>query len=285
MLNDDVTPHLLTDAESASFEKDGFLHVPGALTSDAARHLAATVDRIYDTHKKRGFDPYTERAFNPHRPFFFPDFLPQDESLVNLLDHGPVFHKVWGILGWNIYCYHTHLIVTPPRDREDPRTGRLNFHQDSGRVNREMESHPRPRLSVKVVYWLSDCSQPDRGNLFVVPGSHIEDQRSFPEDGSAPSEATPICCQPGDAVIFDRRLWHSASPNESDVVRKGLFYGYGYRWLRPKDNMSISADMLAKQDPIRRQLMGDGYNANGHFSPRDEDVPLRLWLMEKELIK
>jgi hypothetical protein len=32
--------------------------------------------------------------------------------------------------------------------------------------------------------------------------------------------------------------------------------------------------------PIRRQLLGWGVNANGHFSPTDEDVPLRPWLRE-----
>jgi hypothetical protein len=33
-------------------------------------------------------------------------------------------------------------------------------------------------------------------------------------------------------------------------------------------------------DPIRRQILGDGVNANGHFSPTDADVPLRSWLRE-----
>jgi hypothetical protein len=31
----------------------------------------------------------------------------------------------------------------------------------------------RPRLSVKLAYWLSDVSAPGRGNLKIVPGSHL----------------------------------------------------------------------------------------------------------------
>jgi hypothetical protein len=31
-------------------------------------------------------------------------------------------------------------------------------------------------------------------------------------------------------------------------------------------------------DPIRRQLLGDGVNANGTYDPVPEDVPLRAWL-------
>ena len=61
--------------------------------------------------------------------------------------------------------------------------------------------------------------------------------------------------KPGTAVLFDRRLWHSASPNWSDVTRKVLFYGYGYRWARVKDDMTVE-DLWPKSDPIRRQLLG-----------------------------
>jgi hypothetical protein len=33
-------------------------------------------------------------------------------------------------------------------------------------------------------------------------------------------------------------------------------------------------------DPIRRQMLGWGVNCNGHYSPTDDDVPLRAWLRE-----
>ena len=47
---------------------------------------------------------------------------------------------------------------------------RFDWHQDGGRQNREIETIPRPRLSVKLPYCLSDVSEPGRGNLKVVPG-------------------------------------------------------------------------------------------------------------------
>jgi ectoine hydroxylase-related dioxygenase (phytanoyl-CoA dioxygenase family) len=82
-------------------------------------------------------------------------------------------------------------------------------------------------------------------------------------------------------VIFDRRLWHSASRNRGDTPRKVLFYGYGYRWLRTKDDMTVE-HLLERSDPIRRQLLGAGLNANGHYSPTDEDVPLKAWLEQHD---
>ena len=151
-------------------------------------------------------------------------------------------------------------------------------------MNIEIESSPRPRLSIKIVYWLSDCSVQGRGNFFVIPGSHLLDKFDRPTGGSLPEEATAVCCKPGDAVFFDRRIWHARSENDSDITRKGLFYGYGYRWLRSKDDMTIPSDLFAQNDPIRQQLLGGGTNANGHFSPKDADVPLKVWLEEKGVI-
>ncbi len=93
-----------------------------------------------------------------------------------------------------------------------------------------------------------------------------------------------IRAKPGDAVFFDRRLWHARSENDSSITRKGLFYGYSYRWLRPKDDMTIPNKLFQISDPIRQQLLGSGTNANGYFSPKDVDVPLKVWLEEQNLI-
>ena len=66
----------------------------------------------------------------------------------------------------------------------------------------------------------------------------------------------------------------------SDVPRKVLFYGYSYRWLRPRDNMSVG-HYLERCDPIRRQLLGvSSTGGYGYSSPSPEDVPLRAWLEE-----
>jgi ectoine hydroxylase len=171
------------------------------------------------------------------------------------------------------------LIVTPPSGKE-PTDDTFGWHQDSGRVNRDIDTRPRPRLSLKVAYFLSDVSEAGRGNFWVVPGSHVKDDLERPTDGHGqPEGAVPVLAKPGTAVFFDRRLWHAASPNWSSITRKVLFYGYGYRWIRTKDDMTVS-ELWSDSDPIRRQLLGYGVNANGYYTPTDDDVPLRGWLSE-----
>jgi len=269
--------HRLTDEERLAINEKGFLIVDDALPPAKVEELTEALDRLYAEKRTAGL--------GPHENLFFPNFVGRDDAFVELVDWPITFPKVWGILGWNIQLYHSHCGVNPPAAPDADRTKKtLGWHQDSGRVNVEMESgggYPRPRLSFKIGYFLSDVTEPGRGNFHIIPGSHLQDRLERPADGvSDPAGAMPVCVRPGTAVFFDRRLWHAASPNHSDVTRKVLFYGYSYRWLRTKDDMTISPELMERSDPIRRQLFGDGVNANGHFTPTDADVPLRMWLKE-----
>ncbi|HLK14795.1 MAG TPA: phytanoyl-CoA dioxygenase family protein [Fimbriimonadaceae bacterium] len=266
--------HRITPEERATFEETGLLTIEDALSSDQVAELTEETDKV---HKR-----YLDGGFDPAGALFHPNFIPDSKLFQDLVDYGPVLPKVWGILGWNIYLYHAHMIITPPSGKpEDGKT--FGWHQDSGRVNREIETHPRPRLSLKVAYFLSDLSVPGRGNFWVVPGTHLKDNLAIPANSQGqPRDAVPVLVKPGTAVLFDRRLWHAGSPNWSDVTRKVLFYGYGYRWIRTKDDMTVSS-LWDSCDPIRKQLLGYGGSCNGFYSPSDEDVPLRVWMREHGL--
>ena len=270
-MDESYLQYRLTDDERETFERDGYFAVEDALSPAQVASLTAVTDSIYEAKVAEGHDP--------NKALFHPNFIPDDPQFADLVDYQKTLPKVWGILGWNIYLYHAHLIVTGPNgEPENNRT--FGWHQDSGRVNKEMESTPRPRLSLKIAYFLSDVSEPGRGNFWVVPGSHLKDNMERPADGIGQLEgAVPVLAKPGTAVFFDRRLWHAASPNWSDITRKVLFYGYGYRWIRTKDDMTVES-LWEQSDPIRRQLLGWGVNANGFFTPTDDDVPLRGWLKE-----
>ena len=267
--------HRLTERERLEFEENGFFVVEDVLPQQVVEDLIPVVDRIDAQYR-------AEQGVGPHDRVNRLDFIGEDDLFLELLDWPRTFPKVWDILGWNIQLYHTHVVITPPGDPEALKEKvRLGWHQDSGRLNRDMETDPRPRISLKVAFFLTDTTEPGRGNFYVVPGSHLQNVPSLPEDGlSNPEGATPVRVQAGTAVFFDRRLWHSASPNLSDVTRRVLFYGYSYRWLRPRDNMTVD-HYMDRCDPIRRQLLGASPNGGmGYTSPKDEDVPLKTWLLE-----
>ena len=251
--------HCLTEAERTKFERDGFIVIENALPAAMVEGLIEAVDSV-----KAGVD-----------------FIGKDDRFLELIDWHRTLPKVWGILGWNIHLYHTHITVTPPVPLEDrPSKKRLHWHQDSGRVSLDIETVPAPRISVKIGYFLTDVSEGGRGNFSVVPGSHLKDEVEYPADGvSNPPEAHEVQVPAGTAVIFDRRIWHAGGWNFSDITRKVLFVGYSMRWFHPRDAMTVS-HYMDRCDPIQRQLLGSKTGNLGLTSPKDEDVPLREWMRE-----
>ena len=99
--------YCLTEDERLDFERNGFLIVPDALTPQMTSDIEAVVDRI-DAHHR------TEAKMESHEWVHKLDFVGQDEVFLDLLDWHKTFPKVWGILGWNIQLYLTHMDVTPP---------------------------------------------------------------------------------------------------------------------------------------------------------------------------
>lgn len=271
-VNPSCPENILTDDEREFFNANGCLVVENALDADAKARLIEVVDRV---------DAREQSEEQAGKLLSVTNVIHEDPALVDLVDSPTTFPKIWGILGWNIYLYHSHLDVTPNESarRQD---WRVAWHQDSMRVNDEIESNPRPRLSLKIGFYLTDVSEPGRGNTLIVPGSHLQNEIDCPQDGkSNPAGAEPLCVPVGSAVIVDRRIWHSRSANESELTRKVIWLGYSYRWLRPKDAMTVD-HLYPKLDPIRRQILGDGLTANGTYDPTDADVPLRAWLEEHD---
>jgi ectoine hydroxylase len=240
------------------FERDGYLVLENALGAPELSRLAAAVERV-----RR--DEAAEGAF--HRL----GFVGLDEAFLELVDHPAALPLVCSLLGWNVYLYHCHLDVHPPALEAAPQ---WRWHQDGGRQNVELES-PRPRLSVKVAYFLTDVPTPDHGALRVLPGSHRSDVLARDRE---PAGALPLLVRAGTAVLLDRRVWHARGDNRSDSTRMALFYAYTYRWIRPRDDVKLDPAQLAGLSPVRRQLLGAGTSAIGHWIPTDEDVPLRATL-------
>jgi len=264
--------HALTTDEERRFAEQGYLIIENAIPQTLVDRATAVVDRITAEEKAR-------EGLGASDGINIFDFIGQDDVFLELLDYPTTFPKVWGILGWNIQLYHSHTIITPPNAVSGPGQQGLNWHKDSGRLNNELETDPQPRISLKVAFFLTDTSELGRANLYVIPGSHLLNKLPV-DEAKRPKRGLAVQAKPGDAVFFDRRIWHSSSPNTSDVPRKVLFYGYSYRWLRPRDNMTVD-HLMGRIGPIRRQLLGAAPSGwHGYSSPKPEDVPLRAWLQE-----
>jgi len=248
--------------EVEAFELDGYAVLRAALSPDELGRLAETLDRVYAAERHTG------------GPLHLLAFCGEEGAFLELLDQPCVLPLVVDLLGPNIFMYHCHLDVHPPEVPEEARP--WMWHQDGGVINRDLDGSPRPRVSVKVAYFLSDVSEPGRGNFVVLPGSHRwnEIQRPGDDDNELPG-ATPILARPGDAVVFDRRLWHMRSPNTSTVTRKALFYAYTFRWIRARDDLRVRPELAHLITPVRAQLLGAGERAIDFWMPDQVELPVR----------
>jgi ectoine hydroxylase len=274
----------MTTRQRERFDQDGYLILPGVLSPDEVARYAEAVDRLHERAAARG-------ELGPDRSLHRLGAVTACPEPSTLVDHPRAFALVWSMLGWNVHIHHSHIDVHPPQERAKPFW--WHWHQDGGRQNRELETDPRPRMSLKLAYWLSDVSEPGRGNLSVVPGSHRDNWLPGPprRDVSwpAPRDAIPIRVEPGDAVLFDRRLWHARSDNRSSVTRKVVFFGYTYRWVATiRDEIAglPERDWWAGLTPVQRQLLGHLPDATGDhlWGHEPRSVPLYNVLSERGLL-
>lgn len=263
----------MTAAERERFDRDGFLVVPGVLTEDEVAVARTAILRSKEKAEREG-------GLGPTGALHQLSAVTNNPELAFLLDHPKAFKYIWSMLGWNVHVYHSHVDVHP--QIHERQKDWWHWHQDGGRQNREIETDPRARLSVKLAYWLSDLSETERGNFTVLPGSHLTNWLPGPPSRGVPwpqpEGALQITANPGDLVVFDRRLWHARSDNYSTITRVGAFFGYTYRWVAGRDEVAHlpGTPEWANFTAVQQQLLGgvgvgDGDHAWGHYP---ESTPL-----------
>lgn len=261
----------LSEEQRQAFDRDGYLVIPDALTPDMVERLLAVVDRLYREGEAR--EGLNDRGFWQQR-----NCLSCDEVFLELLDCPATVPLVVQLLGHNIQLITSHLVVRPPNDGTAGANDLANgWHRDGGTAPSDL-GMALPRLFIKVGYCLTDLSQPGRGAIRLIPGSNNLTAPPAGVDDGNPVNAFELQVKPGAAVLFENRTYHAVGTNVSEIARKSIFFGYGYRWVRPMDYLSMPSDLLERCDPIRRQLLGDCTSPMGFQLPRPEDVPLRSWL-------
>ncbi len=104
-MNTSCLNHRLTDEERAQFRRDGYLIIEDALDDEMLETAVMAVDRIDERlREEQGLD--LEKRVNAH------DCIGKDAALLDLIDYPTTFPKVWGLMGWNIYLFHTQMVVT-----------------------------------------------------------------------------------------------------------------------------------------------------------------------------
>lgn len=263
----------LTAERCRQFEDHGYLLLPGALSPAMVERLTEAVDRLYEEGVRAD-------GLNKAGAFELRNAVAHDDAILDLIDWPATAPIAVQCLGWDVQLDTSHIIVRPPHPADtSERYKASGWHRDGGVATLEL-GEPLPRLRLKICYVLSDMGEPGRGNTRVVPGSHrLLGAPPRLDDEIDPAGAREILAKPGDAFLFENRVFHAVGPNLSGITRKTIFMGYSYRWLRPLDYIVQSPELEAKvkDNPIRWQLLGFWATPMAFSLPKDEDVPLRAW--------
>jgi hypothetical protein len=231
-----------TDCERFHFETQGYLVIENFLARDHVARLLVALDGAIA--RRRAQQPAGHKAVWPPRVSADLTQIQGAKStrILNILEDDLLFQE---LLDWpalrpylRAFCnpaphYHaSDAIVEEPCDFANRSDG---WHRDGSDNGYRNLPGPIPLLQLKVGYYLSDMTQPFRGNLTVVPGSHLsraelpmEDRRRrdfFPG-------AVQVCAPAGSAILFHNAIWHTAAPYDpGQPGRRMLYYGYEHPWM------------------------------------------------------
>ena len=252
----------LTPEQRQSFDRDGFLVVPGALQAETVNRLVEACDRLADSFLKK---PKLHDRPEYNHIDLRPGIL-REEALFDLIANNSTVPLVVQLLSPNIHLHSTTLIYKRP-ENPDATPFRRGWHRDI-RIPRDLGHQSLPLVGIKICYCLTDFHQPDSGLTVMARGSHLRTEPLAIRKGEVDPTGVEVCdlrLNAGDALFFENRIFHTAAPNRSDRVSKVLMYGYSYRWMKPEVYLEVpDKQFLAKADPVVRQLLG-GY--------RDVDTP------------
>lgn len=297
----------MTEQQRREFDEQGFFLIEDFFTPVELRRLLDAIDEVAERVR-------AIKGLAPGDPFALRNALTHHEAFLDLIDHPRMLPLVVDAIGWNIQIRTTHLDYRPPYPKgmtagelgtgkgEDHAAGYKNVIWHPDLAGPELFEGPSldgrlPFMEIKIGYYLSDTTQPNSGALAVVPGSHLRKPQELRDMDYRvpPDQARILNVRPGTALVWRTAVWHTVTPNLSDIVRKVFYVGYHYRWMRPTDYVQQDPALIARSTPIRRQLLGalaaesdplgkdpDFEPASQHWLTRNwDDVPLKAWAEER----
>ena len=233
-------PGALSDEERFLFDVCGYLIVREALSQS---EVAACLDAA-----KRAHAPYPAEEWRQIGSVY-----EQEAAMEPLIDHPSVFPKVRALFGDYFILQSSWCTKSPAHFPGQ------QFHQDGSSVYEFRRlALPTPLMQLRIGFFLTDQTQPNQGNMVLIPGSHNA-STALPKGTRAEdvSIAQVITGRPGDALLFHQGVYHCGTANEMDYPRFIQHMVYAPPWLIPSDRKRNDPAFLERTTPLRRALLGE----------------------------
>ena len=253
-------PAGFTPAQRQQFDREGYLSIENALSSDEIETYLEAIDRNIAQDENFASDKFYAREH----------IVQRDPVFTELIDHPRHIGFAYDFFGELLKLHISQFFVRPPGG------GHNAWHPDGARAVPYGVFAPHLPLQIKVALWLTDLPAAKMGNLVVRPGSQHEQYfDGYDTHDSVPDEKI-ICAKRGTMTLLNGNIWHRVEPNQSEVVRKNIFLAYCPSWIVAADHLRSDPNWLATLNREQRIIMRDYDYAYDHTKPPAQDFPLFL---------
>ncbi|HEY2521444.1 MAG TPA: phytanoyl-CoA dioxygenase family protein [Streptosporangiaceae bacterium] len=224
-----ASPTLLSDADRARLDEQGYLPLPGLLDPDAVRAVGRRFDELVESEgDQAGLEAHQEAG---------------TDRLANLVDKDPVFDLCWNnprqlsaiahVLGWQ-----PEKVFSLNGRSARPGQGHQGLHVDwPGAV-------AAGEYQIANSIWMLDDFTAGNGATRVVPGSHRWGRvpKDALDDPAAPHpDEVLVTGTAGTCVVFNSHLWHGGTLNRTGAPRRAIHAAFVRRDQRQQ---TVFADYL-----------------------------------------
>jgi ectoine hydroxylase-related dioxygenase (phytanoyl-CoA dioxygenase family) len=239
-----VTAGVLTAAERARLDEDGFLPLPGILSP---AQLQVIRDRLAELSAAEG----DQAGIEVHQE-------EGTDRLADLVNKDPVFEVCFTsprVLAAVRHVLGDFTLSSLNSRAALPGSGQQRLHTDWG------EPVPAGDYQVCNSIWLIDDFTPDNGPTRVVPGSHRSEQLpgQVLADPWAPYPGeVQVLGQAGTVVVFNAHLWHGGTGNTTRRPRRALHSYFCRRGRKQQldQRAYLRPETLARLSPAARHILG-----------------------------
>lgn len=275
----------MNDTERYLFDLQGYLHLPGFLSTDVAARLHRAAVELEENalaaretgsrwiSKWATVNPKANPDYWRHPTYGYfaggrtgegqtilvEDFWLFPNVFDFLIGHEQTMRYITRIVRGKPTINNSELRIRYPGNATGMHMGYPHGHSSKYRynvLNGEIDC-----VMVRMVYFLHDVG-PDQGPICFIPGSH---KSAFPVPVGTAVDQEPgvvaVTARAGDAVLFTEACRHGGFPNRSTQTRYTLHIGYGPDYL-PSQNIStmdewpnVTPALLDRITPAQRDLL------------------------------
>lgn len=245
----------------------GWVRFEGVLDPDRVADLASDAEAIYALRR----EVQVRNGVAGNMAGAAHHVLGQNTSLDRLVDEMPLMEQIERYFDGKAILLNFGATLHPPgtttythRPHRDVRTWSNGF-----------------RLSLNMLVMLDDFTI-ENGATRLLEGSHRTE--AMPSAEVFAEQAISLTGKAGDIILFDSLVVHSAAPNGSSALRRGLTLCFGRPFMKPQMDWPrfLPVESHAGLTPTARQLLG--FHARVPSSVEDYYQPPERWAFKADQI-